>query len=149
MKYKTGIIAGSFDLIHPGYIRMFKESKEHCEHLIVALQGDPTIDRPYKCKPVQNWGERKEILESIRYVNEILRYSTENELYQILKTVDYQVRILGSDYLGKDYTGSDLQKPTFFCSRDHEYSTTSLKRKIFAAMQSQERDESNSCHSVV
>lgn len=130
MKYSRGLIAGSFDIIHPGYVRMFKESKEICEHLIVALQDDPTIDRPHKCKPVQDWEERREILSSIKYVDEILSYSTESELLQLLRSTDYDVRILGSDYTGKDYTGRELEKPAYFCNRKHDYSTTALKRKI-------------------
>ena len=72
MSNKTiGIIAGSFDFIHAGYIRMFKDAKSICDHLIIALQGDPTIDRPHKCKPVQSIEDRREILESIKYVDEI------------------------------------------------------------------------------
>ena len=62
---KKGIIAGAFDLIHPGYIRMFKESKEHCNHLTVALHEHPSFAHPHKLKPVQSLEDRKEILRSI------------------------------------------------------------------------------------
>ena len=130
MKYKTGLIAGSFDIVHPGYIRMFKESKKICQFLTVALQDNPTIDRPQKCKPVQTWEQRKEILEAIVYVDRIVRYNTEEELYHLLKDLDYQVRILGSDYVDKDYTGKDLKKDVYYCHRNHEYSTTRLKKLI-------------------
>ena len=41
---KNGIIAGSFDILHPGYIKMFKEASENCTILTVALQTDPTIE---------------------------------------------------------------------------------------------------------
>ena len=83
--YKIGLIAGSFDLIHPGYVRMFKESKEKtCEFLTVALQTDPTLDRPSKCKPVQTWEDRKEILESIKYVVKVIGYYTEASLLKLL-----------------------------------------------------------------
>jgi glycerol-3-phosphate cytidylyltransferase len=132
--YKKGIIAGSFDLIHPGYIRMFSESKNVCDHLIIALQDDPTIDRPEKNKPVQTWEERKEILESIKQIDEILYYSTEKELYEVLKNTKYDVRILGSDYIGKTFTGHDLNKPIYFCERGHGYSLTELKKKIYNSL---------------
>ena len=53
---KVGIICGSFDLIHAGYIRMFRDAKENaCEKLIVALQSDPTIDRPDKTHAFSQW----------------------------------------------------------------------------------------------
>ena len=131
-KYKKGIICGSFDLIHPGYIRMFKEAKNVCEELIVALQGDPTIDRPHKCKPVQSLEDRREILEAIRYVDTIVTYNTERELFELLNKISYDVRILGSDYKNiSKYTGSKLNKPVYYCERSHDYSTTRLKEAIY------------------
>ena len=134
MYYPIGLIAGSFDLIHPGYVRMFKESKENCAYLIVALQDDPTIDRPNKCKPVQTFDERKEILQSIRYVDEVIRYSTEKELLELLKTTLYDIRFLGGDYVGKSFTGDILGKSVYYCERNHSYSLTSLKKNIAISM---------------
>ena len=128
---KIGLIAGSFDLIHPGYIRMFKEAKEHCDILIIALQSDPTIDRPNKCKPVQTLEERKEILESLREIDRVIIYSDEKNLYHLLKTADYDVRILGIEYKDSEYNGKDLGKEVAWISRNHEYSTTNLKEKIY------------------
>tara|TARA_A100001011_G_scaffold399863_1_gene510649 strand:+ start:2131 stop:2595 length:465 start_codon:yes stop_codon:yes gene_type:complete len=130
---KIGLVAGNFDVIHPGYVKMFQDAKENaCNYLIVALQSDPTIDRPEKSKPVQTIAEREYILSSIRYVDEILHYDTEIELLNILKNHDYDIRILGSDYdiPGKKYTGSDLKKPIYFHKRDHDYSATDLKTRI-------------------
>jgi len=128
--FKRGLIAGSFDILHPGYVRMFKESKAICEYLIVALQDDPTVDRPTKCKPVQTWSERKEILESIKFIDEIVRYNSEKDLLAILDSINYDVRILGDDYREKNYTGKSLNKPVYFCQRNHAYSTTKLKTLI-------------------
>lgn len=128
--YKKGLIAGSFDVLHPGYVRMFQESKQVCDYLIVALQGDPTIDRPHKYKPVQSWEERKEVLSSVKFIDEILFYNTEKELFNILQNIDYDVRILGDDYRDKNFTGKELNKPVYFCARDHMYSTTKLKKLI-------------------
>ena len=134
MYYPIGLIAGSFDLIHPGYVRMFKESKENCTYLIIALQDDPTIDRPNKCKPVQTFDERKEILQSIRYVDEVIGYSTENELLELLKTTLYDIRFLGGDYVGKSFTGDILEKSVYYCERNHSYSLTLLKKNIAISM---------------
>ena len=113
---------------------MFKESKENCAYLIVALQDDPTIDRPNKCKPVQTFDERKEILQSIRYVDEVIRYSTEKELLELLKTTLYDIRFLGGDYAGKPFTGDFLNKHVYYCKRNHGYSLTALKKKIAISM---------------
>lgn len=128
--WKVGLICGSFDVIHPGYIKMFMDAKNVCDKLLIALQSDPTVERPNKEKPLQTPEERELILRSIRYIDNIVHYTTEAELYNILMTNVYDVRILGSDYKDKEYTGKDLNRPVYFHNRDHEYSTTKYKKKI-------------------
>ena len=131
-KSKKGIICGSFDLIHAGYIRMFKDAKDNaCEHLIVALQTDPTIDRPEKNKCVQPYDQREEILKSIVYVDEVLMYDTEESLENLLEETDYDVRILGTDYIGKTYTGKDKDPDVYYHERSHNISTSGLKKKVY------------------
>ena len=130
-----GIIAGSFDLIHPGYVKMFEDAKKNaCDYLIIALQTDPTVERPGKCKPVQTVEDREYILRSIRYIDEVVCYTTELDLLRILESYDYDVRIIGSDYSKKSgFTGSNIDKQVYFHKRDHNYSLTSLKKKIINA----------------
>ena len=132
---KTGVICGSFDLIHAGYIRMFRDAKENaCEKLIVALQSDPTIDRPDKNSCVQPLTERIEILDAIKYIDEILVYDTEQDLYELLQNINYDVRVLGTDYREREYTGKDLDPSVYFHERNHDISTTTLKRRIYKTM---------------
>ena len=130
---KRGIIAGAFDLIHPGYVRMFKEAKEYCNHLTVALHEDPSFARPHKLKPVQSVEDRKEILRAIKYVDDIVVYYAEETFLSYLK--DYEVRFLGSDYLDGSYTGKDITIDVVFLNRDHGYSTTKLKENIWHSME--------------
>lgn len=113
---------------------MFKESKQICKTLIIALQDDPTVERPHKCKPVQTWEEREEILSSIKYIDRVLRYTTESELAALLSNTPHDVRILGEDYLEKPYTGDFLKKEVYYCKRNHSYSLTFLKQKIVKSM---------------
>ena len=142
-----GLVAGNFDIIHPGYIEMFKDARESaCDYLVVALQSDPTIDRPDKMKPVQSLQDREMILKSIRYVDEIIHYNTEKELLEILTSFDYDVRILGTDYSGQDreFTGSSLEKKIYFHKRDHDYSATDLKERIYNQVLKSREIKSNS-----
>ncbi len=113
---------------------MFKEAKEVCSFLTIALQDDATFDRPFKCKPVQTWEDRQEILLSVRYVNTVIRYSTEVELENLLSSTIHDVRILGADYLEKPFTGDFLNKHVHYCKRNHGYSLTALKKKIAISM---------------
>jgi len=123
-----GIIGGAFDLIHPGYARMFKQCKQYCNHLTVALHENPSLERPKKLPPVHSIEERKEVLQAIKYIDDIVVYQLENTFLSYLS--DYDIRFLGDDYNDGSYTGKDLEIKIVFISRDHDYSTTELKRKI-------------------
>ena len=128
---RKGIIAGNFDVIHPGYVRFFKDAKENaCDWLVVALHVDPTIERPSKAKPILSAEERTEILMALRYVDEVLYYNTEAELIELLRGIAGHVRVIGSDYEGKDFTGKSLASDIYYHNRDHNWSTTRFKTEI-------------------
>lgn len=129
-----GFTCGSFDLLHPGHILMLRECKKFCDYLIVGLQSDPTVDRPLsKNKPIQSLEERYIMLSSVREVDEIRHYDTEADLVGLLMDVKPDVRILGVDWSGKDYTGNDLPIRVVFNSRDHGYSTSDLRHRVYEA----------------
>jgi glycerol-3-phosphate cytidylyltransferase len=126
---KTGVLAGNFDVIHPGYIYMFDECKQNCDHLVVFLHSDPTIERPEKLKPILSVEERRKILFALD-IPTVISYDTEKELYHMLKDGDFNVRFLGDDYIGKSFTGDDLNIPIHYLNRDHGWSTTKYKQLI-------------------
>jgi len=126
-----GVIAGAFDIYHPGYVQAFKEAKQNCDSLIVLLHTDPSIERPNKHKPVLSVVERKEMLESIRYVDSVIRYTYEEQLLDLLKMGEFNIRFLGDDYINKPYTGDNLNIKPYFLSRDHGWSATKYKELIY------------------
>jgi glycerol-3-phosphate cytidylyltransferase len=125
-----GFTAGAMDLLHAGHVLMLKECKEQCDYMIVALQTDPTMDRPEKNKPIETLEERKIRLEGCRYVDEIVIYDTEADLYKLLKKINPDVRFVGSDHEGKPFTGDDLPIKVVFNSRTHKFSSSSLRQRI-------------------
>lgn len=131
---KTGITFGAFDLCHAGHVLMFQDCKQHCDYLIVGIQFDPSIERSTKNKPVQSMYERYVQLKAIRYIDEIIPYAYEYEIIQILKSRDIDVRFVGDDYKYKDFTGkdvcSDRQIDISFNNRDHDFSTSELRKRI-------------------
>ena len=128
--YNMGIIAGNFDVIHPGYIKMFKECKTYCKQLIILLHIDPSIERPEKLKPILTKQERTEILTSIKFINGIAYYTYEKELVDLIYRLNPDIRFLGDDYRGKTYTGFELDVPVHYLNRDHGWSTTKFKKLI-------------------
>lgn len=129
-KQKLGFTAGNFDLLHPGYIYTFEEAKKHCDKFIVFLQRDPSKHRKSKYKPVIPLYERYKALLSIRYIDEVYIYQTEDDLLNLIDFFKPDVRILGEDYIGKSFTGDDRQIEVIYTTRSHDWSTTKLKDLI-------------------
>jgi len=129
-KETIGFTAGNFDLLHPGYIYTFEEAKRHCDKFLVFLQRDPSATRYTKYKPVIPLYERYKTLMSIKYIDDVYIYQTEEELYELIKFWKPHVRILGEDYIGKPFTGDDLPLKVIYTTRSHDWSTTKLKDLI-------------------
>jgi len=104
--------------------------KKNCSVLIILLHTDPSIERPEKLKPILSSRERKDMLESIKYVDDVIRYTYEEQLYDLLKLGQFDVRFLGDDYKDKPFTGDDLRVPIHYIDRSHGWSTTKFKRLI-------------------
>lgn len=127
---KIGFTASCFDLFHAGHVMMLKEAKEQCDYLIVGLQTDPTIDRPTKNKPVQSILERFIQVEGCKYVDEIVPYSSEEDLLNLLTSYPIDVRIIGEEYRDKQFTGHNLPIAVYFNRRQHNFSTTDLRQRV-------------------
>ena len=136
MTEKTiGFTCGAFDLLHVGHLHLLQYSKSMCDTLLVGLHTDPTIDRPNtKNKPVQSTFERYMQLSACKYVDSIIPYDTEHDLTNILATVDVKFRFVGSDYIGKPITASDLCQSlgikVIYVPRYHDYSSTELRGRL-------------------
>ena len=130
---KVGFTCGAFDILHTGHALMLEEAKTVCDHLIVAVQSDPSIDRSNKNRPVQSYDERIMMVKSIKFVDEVVLYDTEDDLVELLKRLKPDIRILGADWQGKKYTGWELPIEPYFNGRTHSYSSTSLRHRIYLA----------------
>jgi len=130
---KIGFTCSSFDLLHAGHVQMLRDAKEQCDYLIVGLQMNPAADRPKeKNPPIQSIVERYTQLKAVSYVDEIIPYSTERDLEDILELYTIHVRILGEEYRDKEFTGKDICRKRdvelFFNKRDHRFSTSGLRK---------------------
>lgn len=131
---KIGIVASTFDLLHAGHVIMLREAKTQCDHLICALQVDPSVDRQEKNAPIQSIVERYVQLAAVKYVDEIVVYQTEKDLEDILELYPIDVRILGEEYKDKDFTGREICKRRgiriHFNKRDHRFSSSGLRKRV-------------------
>lgn len=134
MSSKIGITFSTFDLLHAGHIAMLREAKDHCDYLICGLQMDPTIDRSDKNAPIQTVVERYTQLKGVQYVDEIIPYSSERDVEDILTLYQINVRILGEEYRDKEFTGKDICRKRdidlYFNKRDHRFSSSDLRKRV-------------------
>ena len=135
---RIGITFSTFDMLHAGHIAMLSEARNHCDYLIAGLQTDPTIDRPdTKNRPVQSIVERQIQLAACRYVDEVVVYSTEQDLRDLLLILPVDVRVLGVEYQGTDFSGREECTKRgieiVFNGRDHSFSSSSLRKRVAEA----------------
>ena len=135
---RIGITFSTFDLLHAGHIAMRSEAKNHCDYLIAGLQTDPTIDRPgIKNHPVQSIVERQIQLAACRYVDEVVVYETEQDLCDLLLILPVDVRVLGVEYEGQDFSGRQechqREIEIVFNGRNHSFSSSSLRKRVVQA----------------
>lgn len=132
-----GFTCGAFDLFHAGHVLMLEEAKQHCDYLIVGLQSDPSVDRRTKNKPVQSIVERQVQVKGCRHVDEVIIYDTEKDLEDLLKVLPIDVRVIGSDYKDREFTGKDYcidnGIQVVYNKRNHSFSTTDLRGRVYMA----------------
>ena len=137
---RIGFTASTFDLLHAGHIAMLREAKSQCDWLICGLQIDPSIDRIDKNKPIQTVVERYVQLSAVCYVDEIIPYSTEKDLEDILQMFSINVRIIGEEYKDGKFTGraicSSRGIEIYYNKRDHRFSSSDLKKRVVGNEQS-------------
>lgn len=133
----VGLTASTFDLLHAGHCAMLREAKDHCNYLVCALQVDPSLDRPEKNAPVQTLVERWMQLQSVKYVDEIIPYQTEDDLRDILQMFDFDVRVIGQEYKSQKFTGRDICEQRgieiYYNKREHRFSTSDLRNRVYEA----------------
>ena len=127
-----GFINGCFDVIHVGHVEILKFAKQNCDYLIVALDTDERIKNSKgSSRPFNALHDRKKVIESIRYVDEVKVFSTNDELRKIIKEINPDVMIEGEEYKDKDIIGSENAKKILFFRRLNGYSTTKILENSF------------------
>lgn len=128
---RIGFTCSTFDLCHSGHILAIADAKKECDFLVVGLQCDPSVDRPEKNKPIQNMFERWVQVSGLKYVDAVVPYDTEADLTNLLNTIMPDVRVLGVEYKGKKFTGSEIDSIQIVHNRrDHSYSSSGLRRRV-------------------
>src|SRR3990167_3218486 len=126
-KHKIGLTSGTFDLLHAGHVIHLEECKKYCDYLIVGLQTDPSIDRPEKNKPIMSLEERYRLLRANRWVDAVVIYEREDELYKLDNWLPTDIRFMGADHKGRIH--HKIKSKIIYTSRNHNYSSSELRER--------------------
>lgn len=98
-KYKVGFTVGTFDLFHVGHLNLFKEAKKHCDYLIVGVHSDEWVMHCKHRPTVIPYEDRVSIIESVRYVDQVVKNETKSKI-EAWNKYHFDVAFIGDDWKG-------------------------------------------------
>ena len=120
-------VNGCFDVLHRGHIELFKFAKEHGEFLVVGIDTDTRVSKMKgPSRPFNNQKDRKFVLESIKYIDQVVYFNTTEQLEQMIKLFEPDIMVVGSDWRGHKVIGSENAKKLIYFDRIEKYSTTKI-----------------------
>lgn len=125
---KRVLTYGTYDLLHYGHLNLFKRCKELGEELIVGISSDEFNEQKRK-KSVLNFEERKNLVESIKFVDKVIKEDSWEQKIEDIKKFNIDIFVMGDDWKGKfDYLKQYCE--VVYLPRTNGISTTLLKEVI-------------------
>ena len=122
---------GCFDILHIGHIELFKYARSLGDQLIVGIDSDNRV-RSLKgtSRPINNQEYRKQLLNSIKYIDNVVIFNSDTELKENIKIFHVDIIVIGDDYKDRYVIGSELVKNIIFMPKILNISTTSILERI-------------------
>ena len=122
---------GTFDILHPGHIELFKVARSLGDKVIVATDTDEKIkkDKGFD-RPVNDLCYRVAMLEAIKYIDVVLTFNTRQELEDLIQLYQPDILLLGDDWRDGEVVGWEHAVETRFFPRVGDYASSSTIRKI-------------------
>jgi len=126
------IINGVFDLLHSGHLKLLKHARSYKDsEVLVLIDSDQRVkDLKGPTRPIINQEDRKLALESLRYVDQVKIFNSDDELEALIKDWNPKIMVKGTDYIGKEIIGAKYCGAIDFFDIDEKYSTTKLVQRI-------------------
>lgn len=124
-------VNGTFDMLHPGHLLLLARAQQLGQQVIVAIDSDQRV-RSIKGpgRPFYSQQERALMLMGLRYVDQVLIFDTDEELELIIKELEPDVMVKGSDWQGKTVIGQEYCKHIEWFDRIPRYSTTKIYENL-------------------
>ena len=120
------VVNGSFDVLHLGHLKLLEHARSYTNSVVLVLTDSDRRIKELKgsARPVNTEFERVEFLKSLRYVDRVEVFDSDEELATLIKNFAPDVMVKGSDYQGKKIVGEQYCKDIYFYDRYFDYSTT-------------------------
>tara|TARA_B100000287_G_scaffold103431_1_gene95640 strand:- start:8653 stop:9084 length:432 start_codon:yes stop_codon:yes gene_type:complete len=129
---KTVFVNGTFDILHPGHMQLFKVARSLGDRVICATDSDQKIreDKPDTGKPINNLPYRITMLESIKYIDTVLWFNTMQELSDLIQLYRPDILLLGDDWRNGVVIGAEFAQEVRFFPRIEMYSSSKVISQI-------------------
>jgi len=126
---KTIWVNGCFDVLHAGHIDMLKYARSLGQRLVVGLDTDERVSESKgPSRPINKYEFRRKIMESIRYVDQVVAFGSDEQLMEAIRNSNADTIVVGVEYKGH-VKGSDLVENVVFFPRLYDLSTTNITSK--------------------
>tara|TARA_R100000008_G_scaffold86902_1_gene82673 strand:- start:12467 stop:12874 length:408 start_codon:yes stop_codon:yes gene_type:complete len=124
-KMKVVFTNGCFDILHRGHVELLSFCKQIGGKVIVGINSDASVKRlKGESRPFNSQGDRKFMLESCKYVDEVVVFE-EDTPYELINEIKPDIVVKGGDYKKQEVVGSDLAEVQLFQYIDG-YSTSKI-----------------------
>jgi D-beta-D-heptose 7-phosphate kinase/D-beta-D-heptose 1-phosphate adenosyltransferase len=127
MKPTKVFVNGTFDVLHYGHLKLLESARELGDILYVAIDTDERIkEKKGDNRPFHNLIERKEMLDAIVHVTKVFTFNSDEDLITLIRAINPDVYVIGSDYRGKPIIGEKYLRNIVFIPRMEKFSTTKI-----------------------
>jgi D-beta-D-heptose 7-phosphate kinase/D-beta-D-heptose 1-phosphate adenosyltransferase len=128
---KKVFVNGTFDLLHFGHLSLLNYAKTLGDVLYVAIDCDDRVkEKKGDHRPIYNQSDRASFLVNFKAVDYVLIFKTDEELEYLVKSIEPDIMVVGSDWKDKLVIGSQYAKELTFFDRINGYSTTETIQRI-------------------
>ena len=128
---KRIFVNGTFDILHPGHIQLLNYAKSLGDSLTVGIDSDRRVaEKKGPSRPVNNVHDRAFMLNSLKAVDHVVVFDSDEELERCIKVVKPDIMVVGSDWKDKSVIGSMYSAELRFFDRIEEYATTKTIESI-------------------
>ena len=117
---------GTFDVLHVGHIKLLEFASQFGS-LRVGIDTDKRVkELKGEDRPFNQQEDRKTMIESLKYVDEVVFFDSREELIECVKNYSPDIMVVGDDYKGEKVFGSEHAKKLVFFEKIPKYSSTKI-----------------------